>query len=490
MGQGSLVLAEDLINKTDKTNIARILGSWRNDPVLFVREALAGEPWGWQIDSLNAMVDHDFIAVRSAHGVGKSAFLSWGILWYLTTRFPVKVLCTAPTGHQLSDVLWSEVSLWLSKMNPVFRDQFVFNTEKIALRGAEMNSFAVARTARKENPDAFQGFHSSSLLLIADEASGVHEAIFEAGEGTLSTPGAKMVMTGNPTRRNGYFFDAFHKQRDFWWRKKVSSSDMAGCPWYNQDYAGRIAAKYGIDSNVYRVRVLGEFPIENDDAVIPYWHVEAATTRDVEPIDSVRPVWGLDVARFGDCKTALAKRRGNVQLEPIKTWKKRDTMEVSGIIVREYEDTPTDLLPCEILVDAIGVGAGVVDRLRELGLPVRGVNVGESASSRRDMSRLRDELWWRCREWFEKQDCKIMDDEELIGQLTTIGYDTESSGKIKVWSKDKLRRDGRESPDVADAWVLTFAGVKQRYSVESLDAYRNSVRKNAQSRRGRNWLTR
>jgi hypothetical protein len=478
------------VNAAERKRITTLLSTWRDDPVLFAREALSADPWGWQAEALAALATNDFLSIRSAHGVGKSAFLSWATLWYLTTRFPVKILCTAPTGHQLSDVLWAEIALWMSRMNPIFRDQFTLNTEKISVKGAESNSFAVARTARKENPDAFQGMHSENLLLIADEASGIHDAIYEAGEGTISTPGAKMIMTGNPTRRTGYFFDSFHKQRDYWWRKKVSSFDMEGAPYYNPEYAGRIESRYGKDSNIYRVRVLGEFPIENDDSVIPYWHVEAATKRDVEPIENIRPVWGLDVARFGDCKTALAKRQGNVQLEPIKTWKKRDTMEVAGLIAREYEETPLDMQPSEIMVDAIGVGAGVVDRLREMGLPARGINVGEAASGRKDMGRLRDELWWRCREWFEQQDCKILDDEELIGQLTSIGYDTESSGKIKVWSKERLRKEGRESPDVADAFVLTFAGIKHRYNVESLDSYRTRMRKRAAHRGGRNWLTR
>ena len=183
--------------------------------------------------------------------------------------------------------------------------------------------------------------------------------------------------------------------------------------------------------------------------------------RDVDIDTAYRPVWGLDVARFGDNKSALAKRQRNALLEPVKTWRKRDTMFIAGAVLDEYENTPVSLLPSEILVDVIGVGAGVLDRLRELGLPARGINVGEQASGKERFMRLRDELWWRCREWFENLDCKIPDSEEclsLIGQLTSVGYDLTSASKVKVWGKEDMKLKGMDSPDEADAFILTIAG--------------------------------
>jgi phage terminase large subunit len=166
-------------------------------------------------------------------------------------------------------------------------------------------------------------------------------------------------------------------------------------------------------------------------------------------------VWGLDVARFGNCRTALAKRRGNHLIEPVKSWAKRDLMQVSGLIMDEY--TRARKRPDIILVDSIGLGAGVVDRLKEMGLPVRGINVGETPSGKDRFNRLRDELWWRCREWFESRDCRIPDDEKLIGQLTGLQYSFTSTEKIQVESKNSLLQRGKESPDEADAFVLTHA---------------------------------
>jgi hypothetical protein len=295
------------------------------------------------------------------------------------------------------------------------------------------------------------------MLFIVDEASGVEDIIFEVGAGAMSTKGAKTILTGNPTRSSGYFYDAFHKMREHWHCIKVSCMDSTRV---DELFINEMKAKYGEDSNIYRVRVLGEFPLNEDDVLMPLDLIEAAVERDIEPVPMM-PVWGLDVARFGNCRTALCKRKGNTLLEPIKSWHKRDLMEVSGLILAEYEDTLPENLPVEILVDAIGLGAGVVDRLKELGLPVRGINVGETPS-KQGFNRLRDELWWRCREWFESREVKIPDDDKLITQLTNIKYKYTSVGKIQIEGKEDLDKRGLESPDEADSLVLTMAGLDRR----------------------------
>jgi hypothetical protein len=332
--------------------------------------------------------------------------------------------------------------------------------------GHEEVSFAVARASNPDKPEAFQGFHSPHMLFLADEASGIEDIIFEVGQGALSTPGAKILMAGNPTRSSGYFYEAFTRFRAHWWTKRVSCTDLEDAPYANPGYPGEMAEKYGADSNVYRVRVLGEFPLEEDDVLIPLSMIEAAKERDVEPISRIMPVWGLDVARFGNCRTALAKRRSNHLMEPIKSWHKRDLMEVAGLIMAEYEDTNSDERPAEILVDSVGLGAGVVDRMKELNLPVRGVNVGESPSGKDKFNRLRDELWWKAREWFDSREVKIPEDERLIAQLSTLKYRFTSTGKIVVEGKEDLMKRGVESPDEADAFVLTMAGLDKRGIVD------------------------
>jgi len=223
-------------------------------------------------------------------------------------------------------------------------------------------------------------------------------------------------------------------------------------------YGEDLASEYGIDSNIYRVRYLGEFPNVEDDAVIPMYLIEAALVRDVEPTRA-GVVWGFDPARYGDDASALVKRRGNIILEKGRTWRKVDLMQSVGILMREYEQTPNELKPVSINIDSIGLGAGVVDRGREVGLPVRGVNVGERpATDRARFMRLRDELWFKAKDWFDGRDVQMVQDDLLISELVSVKYGIESTGKLKVESKDEMKSRGLKSPNLADAFCLTFAG--------------------------------
>ena len=118
----------------------------------------------WQKKAMLAIKNNDRVAVKSGHGVGKSALESWIILWWLLTRYPAKVACTAPTGHQLSDVLWGEIAKWYRKLPVGLKSLLAVKNDRVELVSAPSESFAVARTARKETPEAFQGFHSENML--------------------------------------------------------------------------------------------------------------------------------------------------------------------------------------------------------------------------------------------------------------------------------------------------------------------------------------
>lgn len=437
------------------TDEQRALLRLREDPALFVRTIIGATPQRWQREALEAIRDNDRVAIKSGHGVGKTAFLSWVLLWWLCTHYPVKAACTANTASQLGDVLWPEVARWARQMHPAFKEQLEFRSDKISLRGGG-ESYAVARTSRRDSPESLQGFHSENMLFILDEASGIPDIIFEVGQGSLSTPGAKIVMCGNPTRSSGYFYDAFNKNVDRWATMTVSCADA---DYVRPGFIEEMREQYGEDSNQMRVRVYGLFPEADDDTIIPLHLVEAALTRDVEPIQGLRPVWGLDVARYGSDRTALAKRRGNSLVEPIKAWQGKDLMEICGIVLEEFDACSYDDRPAEILVDVIGLGAGVVDRLKEMDfVPVRGINVAESAALSQKYLRLRDELWFQCREWLEQRDCSLpKGDGVLEAELTAPRFKFQSNGKLKVESKEELKRRGQRSPDLADALMLTFA---------------------------------
>jgi len=325
----------------------------KSQPLLFVTDVLGAKPEPWQADALEAVGTHDRVSIRSGHGVGKTTFESWLILWFLLTRKNCKI--------------------------PV-------------------------------------------------------------------------AAAGNPTRASGFFYDTHHSLRHRWHTMHVNCLDVPRAQGHIED----IKAKYGESSNAYRVRVLGEFPTSDDETVIPLDLVLGSVGRNVATLDYY-PVWGVDVARFGDDRTALAKRQRNKLLEPVKCWSDVDLMVTAGKIKAEYDATSYDLRPSEIVIDIIGLGAGVYDRCKELRLPVRGVNVGEAAASRENCARLRDELWFKGREWFHDRGCSMPKDDALIAELTTPTYAFTSSRKMVVESKADMKKRGMRSPDLADAFLLTFA---------------------------------
>lgn len=430
---------------------------WREEgPALFAQQVLGTNPTPQQWEASKAIVDKRRVSIRSGHGTGKSGFMAWCVLWFSCCYAPVKIPCTAPTGHQLTDVLWAEIAKWhrvMSERIPDLADQFEWSSERFYMKSHPQESFAVARTSRPEKPEALQGFHSDNILFLIDEASGIPEAVFQVAEGALSTDGAFIVMAANPTREEGYFYDSHHKMRDRW---AALHWDGEESPLVSKQYIEDMKKKYGVDSPIYQVRVKGNFAAAAD-GIIPLHLCMSAKDREVAPFHEADEIWGLDVARFGDDSTALAKRRGNIQVEPSKEWFGKDTMQTCGIIKNEFDSAKVK--PESINVDVIGIGAGVVDRLKELGLPVKGINVAESASVQDQYARLRDELWFKGREWLEERDCKLADDDALIGELTTAKYSVLSNGKIKVEGKDEMKRRGVNSPNRADAWLLTFAQV-------------------------------
>lgn len=438
---------------------------WRAEgPALFAKEALGAEPEDWQWEASRKLAQERRLSIRSGHGVGKSAFMAWCVLWFLCCFFPCKIPATAPTAHQLSDILWAEIAKWhrtLKERIPELGDEFEWTSERFFLKSHPQESFAVARTSRPENPEALQGFHSENILFLIDEASGVVDEVFQVAEGALSSEGAFVLMAANPTKTQGYFYDSHHRMRGSWATMHVNGED---CKRVSRQYVEDMAKKWGRESSIYKIRVKGEFA-GTPDGVIPLDLIQAAINRDIKPHGPIR--WGVDVARFGDDLSALCKRRGNTLLEPVKTWGGKDTMQTAGLIKLEYDQAPVK--PEAICIDVIGLGAGVVDRCKELKLPVIGVNVAESPAVQEQYMRLRDELWFRARDWFAGLDVRMVEDEDLVGELTLPTFKVLSTGKKQVESKEDMKKRSA-SPDRADAFCLTFAdGVPMMAQWKPLD---------------------
>jgi phage terminase large subunit len=186
--------------------MARKVRQYRRDPVSFVREVIGVEPTPHQAALLNSLVTHARTSIRSGHGTGKTSGLAMAHWWFICCFKNARIPCTAPTSHQLEDLLWAEITKWGARMEPWFRNQFEIKSDKVVNKRHPKTWYSVARTARREQPDALQGFHEDYLLFIIDEASGVHDDIFKPIKGALTGKFNRLVMAGNPVRNSGYFF--------------------------------------------------------------------------------------------------------------------------------------------------------------------------------------------------------------------------------------------------------------------------------------------
>lgn len=385
---------------------------------------------------------------------------AWGCLWFLFTRPFSKIVVTAPTMRQLFDVFMSEFAKWL-KRSPLLEQFFEYTKSKVSFKKNPAEWFLVARTAAK--PENLAGFHADNLLYVLDEASGVDDEIFDTVLGALTGKNNKLLMCSNPTRNSGFFKRAFFEDRELYYTMKVSSADSGRV---SDDYCRRLIKSYGEDSDVVRVRVLGEFPKAEADGLIALELVEAAMNRENEnPIGEL--VIGVDVARFGNDETVIQARIGNTALKP-KCYRKTDLMTTTGRIIAELERLMKNY-SCRratVNIDDDGVGGGVTDRLREvvaekkLHVTITGChNGGKPRDSH--YANWGAESYFALRDRFVSGEIILPRDDELTAQLTTRKYLLTSSDKLILEDKKTYKKRVGRSPDRADALALCFAPTAQ-----------------------------
>ena len=459
----------------NKAELAKTLAKFQkryvNNPNLFIREVLGAEPDDWQADVLDMVAGagkYDSqkrrISCVSGHGVGKSCCASWVLLWHMIFRFPQKSIVTAPSHSQLHDALGSEIRSWITKLPDVIKDQLEVLSEQIRLRAAPSESFISLRVSRPESSETLAGVHSSHVLLCCDESSAIPYQIFESAASSMSGEHATTLLLGNGTRATGFFYDTHHKLAADWETRRISCLDSKRV---SKEFVNEIKSRYSENSNQWRVRVEGLFPEADEDAAIPRHLVETAIGREVDPVGGPVTI-GVDIARFGQDSSAICLRQGNTLLAPVKCKRGLDTMQVAGWVRSEIEALKKKKLEVgDVCIDSIGLGAGTIDKLLEDGIDCRGINVSEAPSIKGQHLNLRSELWDRAKEWFEGRDVNIPNDERLVNELTSVRFTYSSSGKIKVESKDDIRRRlGRNaSPDAADALLLTFSSYAARKSI-------------------------
>ena len=458
----------------------------RDDPLKFVMWLF---PWGqpgtplehftgprkWQREVLRDLGDHirenravsDIEvfkvfrqAVSSGRGIGKSALVSWLVIWMLTTRIGSTTIVSANSETQLRSITWAEITKWLA----LALNSHWFEVSATRVAPAKWLAELVERDLKKgtrywgvegrlwseENPDAYAGVHNfDGVLLVFDEASGISDSIWQVAQGffTENTPNRFWLAFSNPRRNTGYFYEAFNAKRDFWRNKTVDARTVEGT---DKQVYEQIIEEYGPDSVQAHVEVYGEFPSAGDDQFIPIHLVDDAMGRPRYKDASAPVILGVDPARFGADATVIAVRQGR-DLVAIRRYRGDDTMEVVGRVIEAMEE----FQPTMVVIDEGGLGAGVVDRLKEQRYKVKGVNFGSKSSKPVMYGNKRAEMWGALREWLKT--AAIPPDRVLKTDLISPLMKPDSKGTIFLEGKKEMKARGLASPDAADAIAVTFA---------------------------------
>jgi len=454
-----------------------------NNPEAFVRFVF---PWGkkgtplehhagprrWQRDVLRQVKEHidanngqvDFrvlrMAVASGRGIGKSALVSWLVIWMLSTRIGGSVIVSANSEAQLRSITWSEITKWLAmSMNSHW-----FEISATRVTPAKWLSELVERDLRKgtrywsiegrlwseENPDAYAGLHNSDgVMLIFDESSGIPDKIWDVAQGffTENTPNRFWFAFSNPRRNEGYFYECFNAKRNFWATQSIDARQVEDT---DKAVYEQIIEEYGADSPQARIEVYGQFPADGDDQFIPPSLVDEAANRPKWQDETAPIVLGVDPARSGNDSTVIVARQGR-DIVAIKRYKGEDTMEIVGRVIDAIEE----FRPALVVLDEGGLGYGILDRLKEQRYKVRGVNFGWKSSKPAMWQNKRAEMWGDMRQWLRT--ASIPNDRMLKSDLCSPQYKTNSSGSIALEAKKDMKARGLASPDAADALAVTFA---------------------------------
>lgn len=423
---------------------AFVVNRYFDNPSLYVKEILKAEPDEWQSKVLDSVVSNKRIAVASGHGIGKTALTSWVIHWFISTRPNPQIVCTANTKNQLDTKTWRELAKWNSRA--LNGDWFQHTATRFTMKDAPDTWFASAIPWTEHNSEAFAGTHEKHVLVLFDEASAIADVIWDVIEGAMTTPGARWLAFGNPTKNTGRFRECFGRFRHRWMTMQVDSrtAKMA-----DKDQIEQWRQDFGEDSDFFRVRVKGEFPSQGSNQFISSADVDEACRRSISADSGDPVIIGVDVARFGDDQTVIAVRKGR-ELIDLRKFRGLDTMQVVGHVIRAKDEFNPDM----INIDEGAMGAGVVDRLREQGFNIRGVNFGEKPFDTQWQNK-RVEMWGEMREWVKTG--RIPNDDELKSDLIGPEYYINSKNQIALERKEDMKKRGLSSPDCGDALALTFA---------------------------------
>jgi hypothetical protein len=441
--------------------IEEIVRLYANDLYGYRRDVLHREHEDWQQRVGLDVQLHKRNSISSGHGIGKTGFLADVIHWFIATRPRPAIVATAGTEQQLSTKLWRE----LLRVNNVAENRkwFQWKAKTFSMFG-DATQQANAIPWSEENPHAFAGTHEDHVLGVFDEGSTLVRSIYNTFAGAMSTAGARWLVAGNPTESEGYFYDCTHgklvgrRPEDFergMWRAHVIDCYQSGrvAPAYIEE----MKMEHGEDSDEFRVRVLGLPPRQSVEQFINAQVLEAAKTREVPMFKRWPLIIGADVGR-GD-RSVLVPRRGRKVLSSIHVLQGSRTTDFARHIANEIKFWREEHgLFANVVIEELGMGVGVVETLEDmhLGEHVWGVNTGQASSQPELYTNLRCEMWGELKAWLEGN-VEVPNRPDLTEDLLSIRRKPNSNGKLRLETKEEMRKRGLKSPDVGDALALTFA---------------------------------
>jgi len=443
---------QDFLNFSQEEKIKLIASSFSNYLKFAVNTAPQDEQLAnfiYQIDEALDTKQTPYISVRSGHGTGKTYVLANLSNYIGLTKDDAKIVLTAPVAAQLKNQLIPELKKWSKYLYPPLDDLVEIKSME-AIYGRKNINKAIGRTARKENSEALAGVHGKFVLYVVDEASGVDRKIFDVIKGALTGEDFLFVMASNPTRTTGEFYDSHNEKRKFYRTIHLNCEHSARV---NKTWIESMKEQYGEDSDTYRVRVKGNFPKAQTNSVFSLEDIENLFNKKRIIDDSGNEIWGMDIARFGDDKSVLYKRKGYRGMGFI-SWEKLDTMQTASKFLYEYNVAISK--PNYAFFDTIGVGAGVFDRVSQLGLNdiVLEANASLKATNSIYFNK-RTEMYFNLLEAIKKGFFTPYD-KELEEELSALTYSITPNGLLKLVSKDEIKESLGRSPDRADSLALSF----------------------------------
>lgn len=441
---------------------AAVLGgdrSTRESPADWLTRRTGERTYARQREVMESVWRNRRTAVPSSFDTGKSFSASRLACWWIDTHPPgdAIVVSTATSFPQVRGIVWQEIKrahAAAGLLGTVNQTEWWIDGRLVGF----------GRRPPDWSPDAFTGIHRPYVLVVIDEASGVPRSIYEAAEGLITNEDSRILAIGNPWAGDSYFAEICGPTSN-WNVIQISAfdtpaytgeemSDIAMRSLVSTTWVEEMRSSYGEDSAVWQTKVLGRFPDESDDQLLPLAWVQRAIDHDDSVAKTLinHPVIAVDVARYGEDETVVGARWGH-HFEVVATWRKKPVTYTAGAVKR----LAIELRSRDVRVDDDGVGGGVTDILREEGISVQALRGGLTPRDPSAYVNARSEWYWQARLRLQAGEADLPDDRDLLAQLTSIHYSLDRKGRIAVESKDDMRKRGVKSPDRADCWIYAYA---------------------------------